>query len=151
MKIRTDYVSNSSSTSFVISANDLSLDKLDEKFFKLIGSVELIYFYARSSGFSKELVNEAKAFFGKRFDVDDTCITLDLNSIKLWHEDTIAIVKKIIAESSELTCSYDCDDGGEFVGEATQICTMLELLYDVVPEGDDHFNYASIKEIGVKL
>ena len=151
MKVRTDFVSNSSSTSFIISTDNLGISKLDTKFFKLLSRCECLYFFAKEDGFSKELVEEAKVHFGKRLEFDENCIELDLNSIKLADKDAMSVVKKLLAEAESVTCSYGCDDCGEYVGEATQVCTILELLYGIVPEGDDHFYYDSIKRLEVEL
>lgn len=153
MKVRSDFVSNSSSTSFIIQLNMAETERpnLDERFIKLICRCKYIYFYSGNSAYSNDLIDKMKESFGNCVETDENSIELDVEKLNQWNKGSVAVMLEILANSDHVTCSYGCDDCGEYVGEATQVCTVLELLYGIVAVGDGHFDYSSIKRLGVDV
>lgn len=148
MKTRLDFVSNSSSTSFILNAEDINSSIVDLRFLELIGNCVTLYFNSKAEEYSESILKEAKDHFENACTyAEDNTIEVELKDISLATKPTLKVFLDILQETSVITCSYGCDDCGDFVGEATQVCTMLELLYDVLPEGDDHFLYDSVKRL----
>lgn len=155
MKIRSDYVSNSSSSSFIINFNDKG-KCIDKKFMEILKRCNTIS--VRGNCKDKAQYDEFKgriiAEFGKKCldegwcddDEPDICIYTDKKNIKPDNEKQIEIIRDILALRNPC---FDCgcgDDFGEDLANAIQTATVLEFKYkDIEIEGDDHLDYCSIR------
>lgn len=155
MKIRSDYVSNSSSSSFIISFNDKG-KCIDKKFMEILKRCETIS--VRGNCKDKAQYDEFKgriiAEFGKKCldtswdedDEPDICLYAEVKDIKPKNEKQIELIKDILALKNPY---FDCgcgDDFGEDLANAIQTATVLEFKYKGIEiEGDDHLDYNSIR------
>ena len=152
MKIRSDYVSNSSSSSFIINFNDKG-KCIDEKFMSLLKHTN--YISASANCKTKEeyddIVAKLKGLFGpKSVDLydDELYFYLNVKADKLKKNDPaqVAVLQDVLGlKNANFSCGCG-DDFGEDLANAVQIATILETKFkDIEIEGDDHFDYCSIR------
>ena len=155
MKIRTDYVSNSSSSSFIITFNDGG-KCIDKKFMEILKRCHIIGIHGNCKDkeqydeFKKRIIEE----FGEKcleecwFDEDEPGIRIytEVENIKPDNEKQIEIIRDILALKNPC---FDCccgDDFGDDLANAIQTATILEFKYkDIKIDGDDHMEYSSIR------
>ena len=155
MKIRTDYVSNSSSSSFIVTFHDGG-KCIDEKFMEILKRCNTIGVRgnckdrAQYDEFKKRVVAEfGEKCLGTSWDEDDEPdihIYVGADNIKPDNEKQIEIIKDILALKNPCFYSGCGDDFGEDLVNAIQTATVLEFKYkDIEIEGDDHLDYSSIR------
>ncbi len=152
MKIRTDYVSNSSSSSFIVNFSDNGAC-IDHQFMAMLK--HLRYVSVRGNCETKEqcdaLKERVKSIFGSNcisdWDDDNSIyVELDRKSIDKESDAQIELIKDILAlKDSNMNCNGG-DDYGEEAAETIQLATLMEARYKPVEiEGDDHCDYTSIR------
>lgn len=154
MKIRSDYVSNSSSSSFIIDFKDNGAC-IDETFMSLVKHLNGIRFSGTCESLEqlKELREKANALFDNR--IDDWSDEYDLYfSFSIGAEyimgenatEQIDFIKHVIQLKNGKMYVEAGDDFGYELTRAVQIATMLETKYSQIEiSGDDHFDYRSIR------
>ena len=154
MKIRSDYVSNSSSSSFIIDFKDNGAC-IDEGFMKLLKHVKGIVLrcHCTSKEQLKELEEKAKTVFGPKVDLwtyeDDLDFEVSVNSKHIMAEDgygQMNFIRLVLRnENGSIYCQCG-DDFGDDLCNAVQVATILETRYKQIEiSGDDHFDYNSIR------
>lgn len=154
MKIRSDYVSNSSSSSFIIDFEDKGAC-IDEGFMKLLKHVNgiILRCHCKSKEQLKELEEKAKTVFGPKVDIwtyeDELDFEVSVNSEQIMAEGGYGQMNFIYLilqnENGSIYCQCG-DDFGEDLSNAVQIATILETRYKQIEiSGDDHFDYRSIR------
>ena len=153
MKIRTDYVSNSSSSSFIIENPKHISKQLNKDMIPLLFQCQYVYFNGIKR---KKDIEDFKARVMKTFpnseiedDGGDIYITLntddtdDLN----WNEDEIGVLSELFNRCNETTMSFGdyYDDGCK----AMQIATLLDYIYGAEICGEDHFDYDPVRKLGI--
>ena len=152
MKIRTDYVSNSSSSSFIVNFSDNGAC-IDHQFMAMLK--HLRYVSVRGNCETKEqcdaLKERAKSIFGSDcisdWDDDNSIyVELDGKSIDKESDAQIELIRDILAlKDSNMNCNGG-DDYGEEAAETIQLATLMEARYKPIEiEGDDHCDYSSIR------
>ena len=155
MKIRSDYVSNSSSSSFIIDFNDKGAC-IDETFMSIIKHLNGIRFSGTCESLEqlKELREMANALFGPKIDdwsdEDDLYLSLFVSSKYIMGENSateqIDFIKQVIQLKDGRMYVEAGDDYGSELTRAVQIATMLETKYKQIEiSGDDHLDYRSIR------
>ena len=154
MKIRSDYVSNSSSSSFIIDFEDKGAC-IDEGFMKLLKHVKGIVLRCRCASKEqlKEFEEKAKTVFGQKVDLwtyeDDLDFEVSVNSKHIMAEDGYGQMNfiRLILQNENGSIYCQCgDDFGEDLSNAVQVATILETRYKQIEiSGDDHFDYNSIR------
>ena len=162
MKKRTDFVSNSSSSSFVIN-NPYQL-KDDGKLLLLLGHAHYLHFvdvdYGDGIGdFRKFKAALTKAFASKvsvdfeRQDTEDSppegvYVELEYDFYKRITDKKRNVLLDLLKRSNAVYLNFGMDyEGGSIA--ATQIATMLDYLYDADIQADDHFEYTPLSELGI--
>jgi hypothetical protein len=154
MKIRSDYVSNSSSSSFIIDFEDKGAC-IDEGFMKLLKHVNgiILRCHCASKEQLKELEEKAKTVFNPKVDIwtyeDDLDFEVSVNSKHIMAEDgygQMDFIRLILQnENGSIYCQCG-DDYGEDLSNAVQVATIMETRYKQIEiSGDDHFDYNSIR------
>ena len=154
MKIRSDYVSNSSSSSFIIDFDDKGAC-IDEGFIKLLKHVYgiILRCHCASKEQLKELEEKAKTVFGPKVDLwtyeDDLDFEMSVNSKQIMAEGgygQMNFIRLILQnENGSIYCRCG-DDFGEDLSNAVQVATILETKYKQIEiSGDDHFDYRSLR------
>ena len=154
MKIRSDYVSNSSSSSFIIDFEDKGAC-IDEGFMKLLKHVNgiILRCHCTSKEQLKELEEKAKTVFGPKVDLwtyeDDLDFEVSVDNRYIMTEDgngQMNFIRLILQnENGSIYCQCG-DDFGEDLSNAVQVATILETRYKQISvSGDDHFDYNSIR------
>ena len=154
MKIRSDYVSNSSSSSFIIDFEDKGAC-IDEGFMKLLKHINgiILRCHCASKEQLKEFEEKAKTVFGPKVDLwtyeDDLYFEVSVNSEHIMAEDCYGQMNfiRLILQNENGSIYCQCgDDFGEDLSNAVQIATILETRYKQISvSGDDHFDYNSIR------
>ena len=152
MKTRNDYVSNSSSCSFIINFDDngACIDKGFMMFLKQLKSFSVSGQCKNREQF-EEIQSHAVNAFGSGSDTssdNDFYISIDVNRDELDIDNaaqTEAIKEIIALEDSSFYC-YGGYDDFDIMVKTTQIATLLESRYKQISiQGDDHFEYDSIR------
>ena len=154
MKIRSDYVSNSSSSSFIIDFEDKG-SCIDEGFMKLLKHVNgiILRCHCASQEQLKELEEKAKTVFSPKVDLwtyeDDLDFEVSVDSKYIMAEDGYGQMNfiRLILQNENGSIYCQCgDDFGEDLSNAVQVATILETRYKQIEiSGDDHFDYNSIR------
>ena len=154
MKIRSDYVSNSSSSSFIIDFEDKGAC-IDEGFMKLLKHVKGIVLRCNCTSKEqlKELEEKAKTVFGPKVDLwtyeDDLDFEVSVKSEHIMAEDGYGQMNfiRLILQNENGSVYCQCgDDFGEDLSNAVQVATIMETRYKQIEiSGDDHFDYNSIR------
>jgi len=155
MKIRSDYVSNSSSSSFIIDFNDKGAC-IDETFMSIIKHLNGIRFSGTCETIEqlKELRERANEVFGPKIDdwsdEDDLYFSFCISSKYIMGENSAAeqidFIKQVIQLKDGRMYVEAGDDFGSELTRAVQIATMLEAKYRQIEiSGDDHLDYDTIR------
>ena len=154
MKIRSDYVSNSSSSSFIIDFEDKGAC-IDEGFMKLLKHVNGIVLrcHCTSKEQLKEFEEKAKTVFNPKVDLwtyeDDLDFEVSVDNKYIMAEDgygQMNFIRLILQNENGSICCQCGDDFGEDLSNAVQVATILETRYKQISvSGDDHFDYNSIR------
>ena len=154
MKIRTDYVSNSSSSSFIIDFEDNGAC-IDETFMSLVKHLKGIRVSGNCETIEqlKELRERADTLFGPKIDdwsdEDDLYFSFSISTIYIMGEyaaEQIDFIKNVLQLKNGQMYVDAGDDYGYELTRATQIATMLEAKYKQIEiSGEDHFDYESIR------
>ena len=154
MKIRSDYVSNSSSSSFIIDFEDKGAC-IDEGFMKLLKHINgiILRCHCASKEQLKEFEEKAKTVFGPKVDLwtyeDELDFEVSVDSKYIMAEDGYGQMNfiRLILQNENGSIYCQCgDDFGEDLSNAVQIATILETRYKQISvSGDDHFDYNSIR------
>ena len=154
MKIRSDYVSNSSSSSFIIDFEDKGAC-IDEGFMKLLKHLNEIIFSGTCESLEqlKELREKANALFDNRIDdcsdEDDLYFSFSISTEYIMGDDAdrqIDFIKQVLQlKNGQIYVSAGEDYGYELT-RAVQIATMLEMKYKQIEiSSEDHFEYDTIR------
>ena len=154
MKIRSDYVSNSSSSSFIIDFEDKGAC-IDEGFMKLLKHVNgiILRCHCTSKEQLKELEEKAKTVFNPKVDIwtyeDDLDFEVSVDNRYIMTEDGYGQMNfiRLILQNENGSIYCQCgDDFGEDLSNAVQVATIMETRYKQIEiSGDDHFDYNSIR------
>ena len=160
MKIRSDYVSNSSSSSFIIDFEDKGAC-IDEGFMKLLKHVNGIILRCNCTSKEqlKELEEKAKTVFNPKVDIwtyeDDLDFEVSVDRKYIMAEDGYGQMNfiRLILQNENGSIYCQCgDDFGEDLSNAVQVATILETRYKQISvSGDDHFDYNSIRGTDLDL
>ena len=154
MKIRSDYVSNSSSSSFIIDFEDKGAC-IDGGFMNLLKHMEEIMFSGTCESLEqlKELREKANALFDNRIDdcsdEDDLYFSFSISTEYIVGDDVdrqIDFIKQVLQLKNGKMYVQAGDDYGSELTRAVQIATMLEMKYKQIEiSGDDHLDYDTIR------
>ena len=155
MKIRSDYVSNSSSSSFIIDFKDDKGACIDETFMSLVKHLNGIRIGGTCESLEqlKELREKANALFDNRIDdwsdEDDLYFSFSISTIYIMGDDAdqqIDFIKHVLQLKNGQMYVEAGDDYGSELTRAVQIAMMLEMKYKQIEiSGDDHLDYDTIR------
>jgi hypothetical protein len=151
MKIRSDYVSNSSSSSFIIENPGVIKGKKDA--LQLLGNAQYVSFNGVNckkdfGEFEKKL----QGTFGEKVEIEaydgpeDVYVSIDPDD---WttEDKAIPVIGELIDRCKSMCLNFgDCYDDG---GKATQVATLLDYLYGVEICPEDHFDYDPVTKLGI--
>jgi len=154
MKTRSDYVSNSSSSSFIIDFSDKGAC-IDETFMSLVKHLNGIRLSGTCETIEqlKELREKANALFDHRIDdwsdEDDLYFSFFIDTEYIMGENAteqIDFIKHVLQlKNGQMYVEAGDDYGSEFT-RAVQIATTLEAKYKQIEiSGDDHLDYDTIR------
>ena len=154
MKIRSDYVSNSSSSSFIIDFEDKGAC-IDEGFMNLLKHLNEIMFSGTCETIEqlKELRKKANALFDNRIDdcsdEDDLYFSFSISTEYIVGDDAdsqIDFIKQVLQLKNGKIYVSAGEDYGYELTRAVQIATMLEMKYKQIEiSSEDHFEYDTIR------
>lgn len=145
MKVRKDFVSNSSSCSFVVESTPeakVASIGMDIFLLKMMTRIKEATFCAKR--FSDSLLEECKA---------SSVVKVKAKSkIKIVHglstkqlDEGHEILEKVSAEAETVCCDFGLDDCGEMTQEMGQVGAMFELAGYKINDEDSSTGYDSIK------
>ena len=152
--VRNDFVSNSSSCSFVITYYKSIKEALDNKKYDFLKFISLIPHkcrYSCDNGFIEFLKNDPGWDDSFSHIPETSAIKIILNlpySIKIedvecfkepekLSDDDLKIITRLVKESDEIALNLGLDDTGEKAPTTAAILTLLCYMYDVVVDSED--------------
>ena len=155
MKTRNDFVSNSSSSSFILQFSDNGAC-IDKQFMKMLHYINYFNLHGccKSKAHFEELKIRAENAFGpgcisdQYYDDNYIYITCSKQNLSKDSDCTeqITVIKDILSlKDSRFSCS--CGSDGEYdLSRAAQFATLFEVKYkNITVEADDHFYYCTIR------
>jgi len=153
MKIRPDFVSNSSSCSFIIRFDDNG-KSFDSNFFKILKlsaeTINLKVSYQSENELASLVKSTTEAFknavkVDKGFDDNEVDFNFKASKIDADDKCQVSVFRKLLKNCTSFYVSCGEDFGSDLV-DAVKTAVLLESKYKAVSiDGDDHFDYTSIR------
>lgn len=155
MKIRSDYVSNSSSSSFIIDFKDDKGACVDEGFMRMLKHLNGIRLRGTCESLEqlKEFREKASKVFGS--DIDDWSDEVELDFSVSISDESIMVedgygqmnfIKDVLQLKDGQLYVDAGDDWGDELVKAVKVAVLLECRYPQIEiVGDDHFDYSTIR------
>jgi len=146
-KIRTDFVSNSSSASFIVYSEDnkVELSELSSKdmIIKMLNKIQTVAFYPKTEKFSDEIIKLAE--LSGVFELEDNgCISIRPGiDVNLARKELDEIMKN----SKSMYCYFGLNDCDEYTAMMGQYGALFEFLGYDIDNSDSETCYPSIKDI----
>lgn len=164
MKTRSDFVSNSSSCSFVICNPYAIADKDDGSLIGLLSNSAYLHIididYGNKLSAFKKLKDKAAKLFGSKVKIDfehqdsdespPTGVYAEVNDgfYKFPTKAKRDFLLSLISKAGSLYVSFG-EDIEDNLMNATQIATLLDYLYGAEIDSEDHFYYTPVKDLGI--